>query len=249
MSVGGRRLGLLAVCLVAACASPLPLNGSDSGIHWEGALRLVHEGDASGRVALEQMAGRPGLIAVGPAANLDGEVTALDGRLLVSRVSAGQVRTEEVTRARATAAAFLVWSQVTQWQAPQPLAGAAATHESLERLVALQARERGIDISRPFVFRLEGVVDSLSYHILTPRLPGATGSGHLSNAKVIERRDTPVTIVGFYSPRHTGVFVHEGSSAHLHVIEQDGATGHVDRVSAGPRMRLSVPVPGSGSSR
>ncbi len=50
------------------------------------------------------------------------------------------------------------------------------------------------------------------------------------------------TLVGFYSPRHHGVFTHMGSNAHAHcVAEKPLSSGHVDDVVIleGAKIRFS----------
>jgi hypothetical protein len=50
----------------------------------------VHGGDISGKVPLQQFLGKQNLYAVGPVADMDGEITAIGGKMLTSRIRDGR---------------------------------------------------------------------------------------------------------------------------------------------------------------
>jgi acetolactate decarboxylase len=52
----------------------------------------------------------------------------------------------------------------------------------------------------------------------------------------------PVTVVGFFSRHHEGVFTHMGQRTHLHVLSDDGAAmGHVDEIAVPSGAALKLP--------
>jgi acetolactate decarboxylase len=57
-------------------------------VQFKGSLRAVHGGDVRGTQLLAPLLAQPGLVAIGPMAQLDGEITAVDGKLYVSKVKA-----------------------------------------------------------------------------------------------------------------------------------------------------------------
>lgn len=207
-------------------------------VSWEGSLRAVHGGDVSGKVPLQQFAGKKNLYALGPVAGLDGEITAAAGKFYIARVAHGDVKTDSNLSASAS---FLVWSEVSAWQPAVPLGIDTETHAQLEKQIEALATKAKMDMSKPFPFKLEGVLGSVDYHVLIPktRQPGQTGHG--DGAKKFSAKNTDATVIGFFSKKHEGVFTHRGSTAHLHVIESNGSSGHVDEISAHAGLRVSFP--------
>jgi acetolactate decarboxylase len=55
-------------------------------------------------------------------------------------------------------------------------------------------------------------------------------------------RDREVEVSGFYSDKHAGIFTHHDSSVHMHLLTGDRKlSGHLDRITPGEKMRLSLP--------
>jgi hypothetical protein len=57
----------------------------------------------------------------------------------------------------------------------------------------------------------------------------------------LEATGKSATVVGFCSRNHEGVFTHSGSHGHLHVVLENGDSGHVDELRAGPDVQLALP--------
>lgn len=207
-------------------------------VRWEGALRSVHGGDFSGKASLSQFSKKDGLYAVGPVAGLDGEITVIGGAFYISRVRDGEIKTDSDP---STEAAFLVWAEVDRWKPSMPLGEDVRNHAHLEQLIEELAIEAGIDIKEPFPFLIEGIVESVEYHVLAPLDQHREASGHKESAENIEVRNVDARIVGFFSKKHQGVFTHRGSSAHLHIVEDSGKSGHVDKLAVGANARIRLP--------
>jgi acetolactate decarboxylase len=228
----------LAASILALSASTAFATATTYSVLWQGSLRAVHGGDVSGRVSLRQFEGKQNLYAVGPAADLDGEITAVDGRFYIARVRDGDIRTDSDL---STSASFLVWSEVAAWKPPVPLGARADNQAQLERLIEALATKAGVDTSKPFPFKIEGVLDLVDYHVLVPKAHHQAPAGHRDGAKKILRKDTDASIIGFFSRSHEGIFTHKGSFAHLHVVERNGYSGHVDEISVSADVRVSFP--------
>lgn len=229
-------LGLLPAAFLVGLAYAA---SSSYTVSWKGSLRAVHGGDYSPVLDLQAFEGKANWYAVGPVAGLDGEVTVIDGVVSVARVRGDEIIASDDLSAQAS---FLVWSEVEAWAPPVELGVAVADQAELERVLEDIAFDRGIDVAEPFPFKLEGVFDALEYHVLAPVPPGATAAHHLEFAKIVRDTDVAGTMIGFFSKQHHGVFVHRGSSAHIHVIEESGRSGHVDALAAGPAVKVYLPA-------
>lgn len=207
-------------------------------VSWQGALRAVHGGDVSGKVPLQQFSERKNIYAVGPVAELDGEITAIDGKFHIARVKHGEIKTDSDL---STTASFLVWSEVSAWKRPVVLSERVDNHAQLEKQIEFLAAKEGVDTTKPFPFIIEGIVESVDYHILVPKKPHQADSGHRDSAKKISSRDVAAKVIGFFSKNHEGVFTHRGSAAHLHILESNGYSGHVDEIVLNAEARVSFP--------
>ena len=227
-----------AVSILLVSASGLIAAATPPTVLWQGSLRAVHGGDVAGRVALQQFAGKKNLYAVGPVAKLDGEITIVGGKFYVARVRHGAVETDGDL---ATQASFLVWSEVAAWKPPMRLGVKIDNQAQLEKQIETLALKAGIDTSKPFPFKLEGVFDAVDYHILVPKTSRQAQASHGDGAKKIDAKNTDAEIIGFFSKNHEGVFTHKDSFAHLHVVERKGYSGHVDAISANADVRVLFP--------
>jgi acetolactate decarboxylase len=210
-------------------------------VEWKGLLRDTHAGDVSGKVSLAELPRSPRLYAVGPVAGLGGEITVVDGRLHLARVEHGAVKTSTDYQGQAS---FLVWATVPAWREAVRLGTAASSQADLEKLVEAKARSAGMDPDSPFPFLLRGTVKKVDYHVLKPteaRGGHAASPGHADSALNLKAIGERVTIIGFYSKSHEGVFTHHGSYAHLHVLLPNGDSGHVDELEVDPDIEIVLP--------
>ena len=207
-------------------------------VSWQGALREVHGGDVSGKVPLQQFSERENIYAVGPVAESDGEITAIDGKFHIARVKHGEIKTDSDL---STTASFLVWSEVSAWKQPVALSKKVSNHAQLEKQIEFLAAKEGVDTAKPFPFIIEGIVESVDYHILIPKKPHRVDSGHSGSAKKISSKGVDAKVIGFFSKNHEGVFTHRGNAAHLHILESNGCSGHVDEIVLNAEARVSFP--------
>jgi acetolactate decarboxylase len=227
--------------LIAAFGTAALAGAAAFRVEWKGALRDTHGGDTRANVRLADLPRSAGLYAVGPVAGLAGEVTIVDGKLLLAEVEHGKIKPSSDY---SKGASFLVWANVPQWRAAVPAGASIGSQAELEKLIEAKAREAGLDVEQPFPFLLKGNFDNVKYHVVRPPQGGAghgSAASPSDSALNAEATRTSATIVGFFSRNHEGVFTHRGSHAHLHVVLQSGDSGHVDELAFGPDVLLILP--------
>lgn len=229
----------IVVLLLAGCSGP-----GYTVRQYGGMRESLRDGRSHARVTLGQAIG-PTTIAVGAMEGLEGEITALDGRVWIARRDDASVTISGASPA--DGAALLTAADIPAWQTAdlalaEPGAGPAA-----DRAIESAARAAGIDTSRPFPFTLEGAFGTLEVHVIHGACPIAhpdlspeqepwrwSAGGSLVRA----------TLVGFYAPNAAGVMTHHGTSLHVHaVVEAGGQTfaGHVERFELPADAVLALP--------
>lgn len=139
-------------------------------------------------------------------------------------------------------APFLVWARVDSWQETSSNSPVKSIQD-LEKLVESSAKAAGIDMSKPFPFRVEGEATG-AYHILNggKDIPHGHGSHKRIQTKY-ELNKIEVNTIGFWSNKHHGVFTHRGSNIHVHVVSKDGKhAGHLDEVSFPGQLKIFLPA-------
>jgi hypothetical protein len=204
---------------------------------WRGAQREMLAGRIGSVVALDRVVGAD-VSAVGPGADVSGEVTVIAGRDTFSRVASdGEIT---VAPCLGQHAAFLVWARVGAWREARlkrPLATLAELGERFEEIAAAAGAAR----DEPFVVRIEARLAHGSFHVLDrcPDAPEHSPEEH-ERAKVrFVLGDEPASIVVFMSRSHGGVFIPQGSSLHAHVVARGGrVAGHLDPASFASALLL-----------
>ena len=212
---------LLAVLATSACQAPAP---EPTGLQTFGSMReVMRNGQMDGRVALREFVGRQ-TIGVGALANLTGEITMLDGEVLVSTVQDG-VAVVRLARPD-DQATLLVAKDVAEWHKFE--IGTCPSYAALEQRIAQLLRARGRDLTKPTPVRITGDANRLQVHVINGACPIARPDGPKP-----WRYDGPadnVKLVGFYVEDAAGQLTHHNHSSHLHAVS-DQAMGHLDEVS------------------
>jgi acetolactate decarboxylase len=222
------------------------LNGGSTpgtvGVYWIGAQRDVIAGDIRGHAALADLAATPHLYGLGPLEGLRGEVSIFGGLPSIARVDAGAVVTTETWDARAC---FLVWAQVMSWS-ERPIASALEGLGRVEDEAIALAREQGLDLERPFPFRIRGSAAAATLHVLDKRDGLPHNADRHEQAKVRQTlKRTAVELIGFHSRRHRGVFTPRDADVHVHLRTGDGrVSGHLEDIRLGPGAGVAVPAAG-----
>lgn len=197
--------------------------------------------DLGAKVALDSLLKKPGLYALGPVDDLQGELLVLNGIPYAADVRKNAVRVYQAADAKAP---FLAYSYVSQWhtiEVTQPIADLAA----LQAFIAQAALGYGIPEGTPFPFLLRGSVDSIDLHIImrNPKERKHSHEAHKAAKRKFQLGDSRGELLGFYSTQHEGVFTHKGQYMHLHFIsDQKDMLGHVDGLSLQRPFRLLLPM-------
>jgi len=207
---------------------------------WSGAQRnITLRGDVSAHVRLRDLKSSQDLYAVGPQAELVGEVTVFDSHPYVARIESGWPKLDENWN---VGACFLAYASVPNWQKIEDANGISNLLD-LESALPNIAETVGIDVSRPFTFIFEGRVDEVAYHIVnrTEDLPHNEERHEAIKARLGLERET-VRGVGFYSQYHGGIFIPKGRQIHVHFVASTSETaGHVDAIKFGSSFSLFLP--------
>jgi len=223
-------------------------NPASARVQWIGEMhKAIHEGDTKGKVRLASLLAAPGLNAIGPVEGLRGEITVIDGAVVIGVVEAGKITTAQPSD---TEAAFLVWAHVAEW-VRRPLPDNIRTEAEIEAFLPEAAKAAGIPVDAPFAFRIEGRAELMAIHIVWQEPGTEPGKETHDRSKVATTlTNTPFDVVGFWSDAHRGIFTPGTSDIHMHMATPDRSiTGHVDAVSFAPGAILLLPSHSGGWKR
>lgn len=217
------RAALLAWALVPFLLSAQVVpTGSMRSTMWEGQL--------GGLISMDSIA-RPGMYGIGPLAFLTGEITLVDGRCFVSRVTGDSAVVVE--ERRDVQAPFFVRVDAATWTLV-PLPDHVVDLRSLDALLTHWAKDR----KHPFLFRLRGLVgQEIGFHVMN--VPAGViihspEEAHMHQVKYMDRGNEG-TLIGFFSTQHHGIFVHHDANIHVHYLSWDHTRmGHVDHLRVDP---------------
>ncbi len=209
-------------------------------VTWVGAMMTVHrDGDASPKAELS-IANHPGGFAIGPIAGLRGEITVLDGKPYVARVVDDQ---EQVVHDWTMEVPFLVYGYVNAWS-EVALPDTVTSLAELEEWLPKVAKDYGLDMTKPFPFKLELLDSDIDFHIISNEEAGyITHVPHSELMRHFKLEGQKAWILGVYSTEHAGVFTHHGTAIHVHMVSEDGMhSGHADAVRFGKETKLFLPA-------
>ena len=225
------------ILAVAACTGPAPLDPRAPRpapkVEHAGALsELFDTRAAPGTIALRPLLAKPHLYALGPLADMTGELMVWDGTAFTSRVAGGRVVVATVSDASVP---LLVWSRVTKWR-EVAVPEEACELADFEAWLPEAARGAGIDAAQPFAFQIVGSVQNAKLHVvaLPPGTP-LTHEAHDASKTTLELGATPVQALGFHATDAKGVWTHHDRNIHVHLRTLLGTTmGHVDDFTLAP---------------
>lgn len=233
----GYILGI-SLLLLASCKEVQ--NVSYQKVEHTGALRVIMSGNLSATASLDTLAVKDHLYALGAVAQLKGEIQVFDGIPFISSVNENEV---VIDPSFSKKGALLVYAMVPSWKEIK-IPAAIDTQEALDAFIIDTAASFKIDTSVPFPFMIEGTAASLSWHIIDwPE--GDTEHTHQKHKESGLKgvlADTEVSVLGFFSDKHKGVFTHHSTNLHMHFKTKDGLlAGHLDAIEIGNGMRLKLP--------
>lgn len=253
MVSGAVAVIMLAVFIAAAYAAILG-SKKEGPVEYVGAQKdIFKSGKAASVVSLEELGGKKGIFAIGPIDGLDGEITIFDSKPYITKVRGNDYTVDKTLK---HGAFFLVWTEQKDW-IDVPLPGTVKGYLDLQRFVKEQAQKAGVDVTKPFPFLMAGTPVEIKWHINVDRTEGKpiTKELFVKSKEPYVTKNEPVDIIGFFSEKHSGVFlsqyapaIQEGSgmenAIHIHLVSKTSkAAGHIDNITFGGGMVLRLPKP------
>jgi acetolactate decarboxylase len=235
-----RILILSLIIIMTSCSRS---NDNKLEVHHYGALKnMMHKGDLSSKVTLDELKDMNHLYALGAVENLKGEVLILDGVPSISYVENNDTtKIMMIDNSFEKKACLLVYATVEEWGSIS-IPNTVMSYEDFEIFVKKTAYENGIDVEKPFPFLIEGLAKSFDWHVIDwPE--GDTEHSHdkhIHSGMYGTLKNTEVEMLGFYSNKHHAIFTHHTTNMHVHV-KSDKATGHADSFTLGENMILKLP--------
>jgi acetolactate decarboxylase len=251
-----RVVTALLLILLTGLAAYAAIQGAkkEGMVEYVGAQKDIFKtGKAVSVVSLEDLADRKGVYAMGPIGGLDGEITIFDSKPYITQVRGNDYTLDKTFK---HGAFFLVWTEQKNW-IDVPLPATVKGYVDLQKFVKAQAQAAGIDVTKPFPFLLAGAPVEIKWHINIDRTEGKpiTKELFVKSKEPYVTRNEPVDIVGFFSEKHSGIFlsqyapaIKEGSgmenAIHIHLVSRTSkAAGHIDDITLGEGMILRLPKP------
>lgn len=191
--------------------------------------KIMQQGNLSASIDLDTLRSSEQLYGLGVAENLKGEIMIVAGQGYVTQVDAGHLKTSSTSGIKS---AMFVFQSVTSWvpaRVERPVPDLQALEGVLEELM----KSNGKNKDESFAFLIKTSYATINYHVIDWQ-PGTahTMSNHKAFSKPGQHVNGDVTILGFYSNHHQGVFTHHGTNIHLHMMTNDRKlVGHVDGLS------------------
>jgi len=234
---------ILILSLIIIMTSCSVSNDIEVKVHHYGALKnMMHKGDLSSKVTLDELKDINHLYALGAVENLKGEVLVLDGIPSISYVKGNDsLKTMMIDSSFEKNACLLVIASVEEWKSIN-IPNTVVTYDDFEIFVEEIAAENGVNTDEPFPFMIEGVAKSFDWHVIDwPE--GDTEHSHdkhIHSGLYGTHENQAVAMLGFYSNKHHAIFTHHTTNMHVHV-KSDRATGHADGFVLGENMMLKLP--------
>lgn len=221
-----KTIGFGLVFLVCYTLSA-PAQQNPGSVKVVGAMKnVMWKGQLKGTIDLDTLSGKQHVYGLGPVEYLSGELMILDGVAYKSSVLTDTtMKVEETFGAKAP---FFVYARVDRWS-EQSLPDSILTTRQLESYLNQVTRS----FPRPFAFRLSGVVETATIHVVN--LPKGAAVQSPSDAHQGQQRyylhDQPSEILGFFSTEHKSVFTHHDTFLHMHLLTRDRKQmGHLDDI-------------------
>ncbi len=203
-----------------------------------------------GRVVLRTLADQPHFFGIAALEGLQGEITVFDSDVTITGVTdQGSLEPISGDDLQATLLAGAYVSAWTESTLEEDIAPAG-----FDAMVRDAATHSGIDVSKPFVFTMEGEFSDVRMHVINGACPlhARMNNIQLDEAQMPfegEFATIQGRLVGIYASDAVGMLTHPGTSTHVHLIFRDEASGemttaHLERV--GPAKGAVLKLPGQG---
>jgi len=179
--------------------------------------------------------------AVGAVSGLRGEISMIDGRLIVSYgVDCGTACPPPVIET----ATLLATAAAQNWRTI-PI-DKDLDQQATESFIREQAKLSGLDESKPFPYRISGTIINFVMHVNAAPNPRFKGHGSFDEIAITGLAKGPRLagyVVGFYAPPPLqGIITHGGDFFHSHYVdEQRTTTAHLDTFGIAGGSTLMLP--------
>lgn len=234
------------VCLVIstfsiACetTNKLKANPKTSIVSHSGSLKeVMREGNLKSSINLSHL-DRKSLFAVGPLNRLSGEVTVVDGECYISKVHEAKIK---ISKSCDVEAPFLVWSNPHGFEKITKTIKVKDLNELNSKIDGFLLA--GGVIEDAVTLKIKGLFKNVRFHILDLSSDFSGMMNHQNHHKIqkgfVLESSKPLELVGFFSRKHQGIFVHHGEMLHLHFIDSEtGNSGHIDDFESTSDLEIS----------
>ncbi len=229
------RILLIILFFLAGC------NSSTATVKQYGGMRdALRMGNTQSRITFEEVSSKPHAFAVGALTELEGEITIVDGQILVATTPDGATAAS-APGAPEQSATLLTLSYVENW-----VKDTIPPDMGFETAVETVAKRNGVDTDKPFPFYVYAQTNSFDLHVINGFCPVASPD--------LPKEDQPwrlhgkqagLLVVGFFAKNQEGVMTHHGSNIHMHGIDTSGkdvVSGHLDSIDVIPGSTIFVPA-------
>lgn len=216
-------------------------NNQGFKVGYKGQLRdMMVNGNISKNAELKDYENIKHFYALGAIENLKGEIQIFNSKPINSSVVDNKLIIDNTYNKNAN---LLVYGAVKDWETIN-IPDTIKNYDQFEIFVNQAANSFNIDTEKPYPFLLEGVVDSLQWHVIDWK-DGDTLHTHEKHKKAGLKGtliNTKIEALGFYSKSHHAIFTHHSTNMHIHSKTSDGEiAGHVDDLILGNKMILKIP--------
>lgn len=210
--------------------STVKIVGQMKNVMWKGQLH--------GSINLDTIANKTDLYGLGPIEYLSGEIVIIDSKSYKSTVvSDTTMKVEETYNIKAP---FFSYANITKWT-EKTLPDSIQTIQQLELYLNMTTKS----ISRSFMFKLSGIVEQATIHVVNlPRGSKVSSPDEAHKGQQnYELKNEQSDIIGFFSTDHKSIFTHHDTFLHMHLITANRKEmGHLDKVLfKNGVMKLYVP--------
>lgn len=205
----------------------------------------VGQKKSQGRVGLGDVTGKPHLYAVGAEENLRGEITIVDGQIMLTRAEhqdKPQAISSKLDSAKAT---LLIGAYVEDWetQTNEEL----VSREQLENLIESAKEAKGQ--TEPVMFKVDGRFRDVRLHVIRGACPMHARLHKIElpesqKAYEADLSEVEGVVVGVFAKDRIGDLTHPATSVHAHLVykgpENQTLTGHLENFQIAPRAQISI---------
>ena len=202
---------------------------------------MIQNGDLSAQINLDTLSDISHLYAIGPIEGLKGEITIYNGESSIATFEREQPKIYSSLHYNAI---FLVYASASQWK-QITIKKSINGLNNVEAFVQNMAKKHNVDTRKPFPFRIEGIVDSLNYHIIYKSDNAPHNKTEHQRAKQkFSVYNSRVLIIGFWTDLESqGLYTHPDKRTHLHfMLEDKTESGHIDNIQLREGVIFYLPL-------